>query len=236
MLVDTIKNAVTPKPSILNLLWRHNLLDAALHITPWRLERYGAGIVGPSSKYFTDLIDLGKLPLPRPSELQTLIEYALRCPHTISAIDDLLLEGIPKTLGLDYPTRRRIIGKLLMTFADLGSTDGSLRQAALDTILALERERQLLQVIHTLLGMLPQYDFAMGVELENKARVISPATKKKAWDDAAKYSDSATSVFMLLSLVESLQWPSNDFFYVIPNLYRFLAGEDAYKDIPSQPH
>ena len=120
---------------------------------------------------------------------------------------------------------------MLNIFCDCVRSQGKSQSDALAKITNLDSRKLLDKVIHILLVMIPQYSFAKGQCLheKDKARWIKPDAKKNKWIETKNATDPATSMYVLLSVIESLQWHRGDHFFAIPDLLSFIQKNKSDK-------
>jgi SAM-dependent methyltransferase len=194
-------------------------------------------VQGMSSEYFKVIKNLD-IKFPENEDIIELAEFGTRCPISNSIASSLLHDygngsdfpplptkdgnfAIPKTTG-------EVIFGLLKTF----TTFDYYR----DVIGKFEIEGSLSTVIQCLLGLLPQFNDTDAAamnrsegqlpgKLIGNIRWLSEEEKKQLWLNNINHEKPSDRAFWLLSVVESLQWPTESEFGIVDSLYSFLVSE-----------
>ena len=207
-------------PHVVNLLWKNALIGADVHFTSWD-KKYSHDLPGVNSDYFKELLDISSLPLPTDRDLEYLAEFGIRSPQIVSALVNIEME-LCIALDIDHMGMRTLLKYLLHIFCDCVNKENAIKDKAISKLVDITEANLLDKVIHIFLGIIPQYADAKGVLLVKRHRWVSPKEKTDEWKTIPGNNDPATAMFVLLSVIESLQWRSGDAFYVIPNMYNYM--------------
>jgi SAM-dependent methyltransferase len=243
---DNIKKAISNRnilpaeftsPFNINILYKNPRVNGMFYFMPFKRV---ADIGGSENEYFEALVQIVRdnpALMPPENELDRLIDFAMYSQHTVTALQIISEEVIKGKVLNEYLytdnmriSQRLLLKKLFAIFVTLDKKH----------IEELNAKKLLVPVIHTLLGILPQFDDACGTIMDvsppENAPNEHPAVCLIEWIDADKKINKwrecagkekyslTTQFFFLLSIIESLQWHKGSVLGVINNLYDFLAN------------
>jgi len=195
----------------LNVFYYNPRMHATLHFMPLPIERERTSTERLTrSGYYQKLCDiLGTSQILATADIDDILAYAVACPQARSAASRL-----KRAFKLDG--EKAVIRHLLKSFAP--------RQ--LDSI----SDSDLPTAAHCLLSFLPQPTGLKHTLLSKATEPISrkgPDDKIATWEDAVKERSGAYKLYLLLSIVESLQWAETEHFVLIPSIFAFLEHHRA---------
>lgn len=216
------READAPEPRI-NALYYNPRLQAFYHFMPfWIPERTLAGT--GNSPYFALFSDT-KGPFLSQEELRDIAQDAFRKRHALTAATRLVADPHFSAIDeLKVRTARDLVWVLL----------NKVNVNDMVFIRKVEKAHCLHEAVHILLSVLPQISdtqhayFHRGMESygwKNASWKETQLTKLLRDFASAQASLSFRSrLFLLLSLIESLQWSPGDTFGIIGDVYRFIVN------------
>lgn len=220
-----VNKAKFKSPPRVNILFYLPRLQASIHIIPFKTLVGGAGLPSIDSSIYNEIanvlkkVETQKILANR--EVKALLHFALRCPNVRTCINDLnsSKKKLFSHLGCSNDSTASLV-KLIEIFNENNT----------DALRKLENPGLLQSVLHVMLSIIPQFDDAMGASLDDNAYGWKSYDEKIARLEALALSFNKQGselpfkdrLFLLLSLIESIQWPKNSSFGHFGNVYAFL--------------
>ncbi len=216
-----------------NLFYYVPRFQSCFQVVPFKPEHRNISLAGSESPFFQDLTTQSPTHYLRDDELRVLTEHAMHRPHVKDALADVGARGAYEFLDVHNGTTRSLLYSILSRF-------NSDPVGFVNALESPERKSLFHGIVHAALSALPQFsteDTFVGIDdddYEFVPRGYKEKRLKSCMQDFAEGRRRGSELhwtrrlFLLLSVIESLQWNQETAFGVFNNPLKFSTSK-TYK-------